>query len=152
MRDFEASFNSALQLRDIGKLKDAVVGLEQMLIDFPGDARIRVVHGMLGGFYLDLRRYKKAFQNFQKATTLNPKSELASLGLYISYVKLNNSEKAFEELCRYLTDNPAVLYKATLEELLEGLKKGYMTKYKKAINDLARRNEVSIKKASKINH
>jgi len=43
---------------------------------------------------------------------------------------------------RYLKCNPAYLYKDTLEELLEGLKEGYMTNYENEIRKLAKENGV----------
>ena len=83
--------------------------------------------------------------NFKKATALNPKSELASLGLYLALTELNHHVEAINELTRYLKTCPADLYKDTLEELLEGLKKGYMTAYEDDIRNLAKLNGVKIR-------
>jgi hypothetical protein len=47
-------------------------------------------------------------------------------------------------LIRYLKIYPAKLYKDTLEELLEGLVKGYMTDYEDDIRNFARVNGVEI--------
>ena len=82
--------------------------------------------------------------NFKKATALNPKSELASLGLYLALTELNHHVEAINELTRYLKTCPADLYMDTLEELLEGLKKGYMTAYEDDIRNLAKLNGVKI--------
>ena len=142
MTSIEKMFESAIELRDKGELKASVKILSKILIDFPNDSRIAGIHGVLGGVYNDLNEHKKAFENFKKATLLSPQSELASLGLYISYVELDKDEEAMEELFRYLNCNPAILYKDALEELLDGLKKGYMIIYEKEIKDLARKNGV----------
>ena len=142
MTTIEKMFDSAIELRDKGKVRDAAEVLSTIIAQFSTDSRISGVHGVLGGIYNDLEEHEKAFENFQKAAILNPKSELASLGLYLSYVKLDKSEKAIVELFRYLTSNPAELYRDTLEELLEGLEKGYMTDYGKEIKEVARKNGV----------
>ncbi len=112
--------------------------------DYPNDKAKHGVYSVLAGVHLDLKEYAKALENFKKATDLNPKSELASLGLYVTYVELDSDEEAIGELIRYLKGNPAKLYKDTLEELLEGLEKGYMTNFKDDIKDLARINGVKI--------
>ena len=142
MTSIEKMFDSAIELRDKGELREAAKVLLTIIANFSNDSRIAGVHGVLGGIYNDLEDHEKAFENFQKATILKPRSELASLGLYLSYVKLDKSEKAIEELFRYLINNPAKLYKDTLEELLEDLEKGYMTDYEKEIKDVARKNGV----------
>ena len=137
-------FNSAINLRDKGELRDAVVTLSKIVDNYSNDKRIAGVHGVLGGVYMNLEEHEKALDNFKKATILSPKSELASLGLYVSYARVDKDEEAIGELIRYLENYPAELYKDTLEELLEGLEKGYMTNYKKQIKNLAEINGVEL--------
>jgi len=76
---------------------------------------------------------------------LNPKSELASLGLYLTYAELDRDEEGIKELIRYLRQFPADLYKDTLEELLEGFEQGYMTDFKNEITELAKINGVELR-------
>jgi hypothetical protein len=59
-------------------------------------------------------------------------------------VHLKRAEEAIHELLRFLKSHPADLYKTTLEELLEGLEKGYMTDYEHDIRNLAKINGVQI--------
>ena len=131
-------FELGIELRDNGDLRDSVGVFSKILNDYPNDEKISEVYLVLGGVYSDLKEYEKALSNFKKATDLNPKSELASLGLYITYAKLDRDEEAIRELIRYLKQFPAKLYKDTLEELLEGLDQGYMTDFKDEINELAK--------------
>lgn len=80
----------------------------------------------------------------KKATELSPKLELASLCLYLSYVKSGRSNQGIEELKRYLDEYPARLYKDTLEELLQDLKNGHATAFKDTIVLLAEKNGISV--------
>jgi tetratricopeptide (TPR) repeat protein len=144
MTSIEKMFESAIDLRNKGELRDAVIILTKILDNYSNDESITGVHGVLGGIYMDLEEHENALDNFMKATILSPKSELASLGLYVSYVAVNKDEEALRELIRYLQNYPAELYKDTLQELLEGLKKGYMTNYEKEIKDLAKINGVDL--------
>lgn len=100
------------------------------------------VYIVLGSLYRDMGEKQKAMENFKKATRLQPKSELASLGLYVIYHELDRDTEAMEELFRYLKSYPADLFKDTLTELLEGLEHGFMTCYKKEIHEFARLNGV----------
>jgi tetratricopeptide (TPR) repeat protein len=142
MKTIEKMFDSAIELREKGELRDAVEILIKIVDNFSNDSRISGVYGVLGGVYSDLNEHEKAFENFKKATILNPKSELASLGLYISYVELGKDEEAIGELIRYLNSNPAKLYKDTLEELLGDLEMGYMKNYEKEIKYFSVKNNV----------
>ena len=144
MTSIEKMFESAIDFRDKGQLREAVAIFSKILDNYSNDKGLAGVHGVLGGVYMDLEEHEKALDNFKKATILSPKSELASLGLYVSYVNVDKDEEAIGELIRYLKNYPAELYKDTLEELLEGLEKGYMTNYEKEIKNLAKINGVKI--------
>jgi tetratricopeptide (TPR) repeat protein len=138
MTTIDKLFELAIELRDKGDLRDSVGVFSKILSDYPSDEKISGVCLVLGGVYSDLKDNEKALINFKKATDLNSKSELASLGLYITYVKLDRDEEAIRELIRYLRQFPAKLYKDTLEEL----EQGYMTDFKDEINELAKMNGV----------
>ena len=97
----------------------------------------------MGGIHSDLREYEKSLASLKKASDLTPKYELASLGMYLAYVKLDRDEEAIEELIRYLKQYPARLYKDTLEELLQVLEEGDMISYKEEIKSFAKINGVS---------
>jgi len=135
-------FELATELRDKGELRDSVGVLLRILDNYPTDKGIFGVHLVLGGVFSDLKEHEKAVDNFKKATDLNPKSEIASLGLYVTYTKLDRDEEAIGELKRYLRQFPADLYKDTLEELLADIEEGYLQKFKEDIKELAKRNGV----------
>jgi tetratricopeptide (TPR) repeat protein len=142
MTTIDSMFELAIELRDKGELRDSVNIFNQILKDYPVDKKTHGVYSVLAGVYADLGENDKALVNFKKATELNPKSELASLGLYVTLAKLDKDEEAIHELIRYLKSYPADMYKDTLEELLEGLEKGYMTDYQDDIKNFARINGV----------
>jgi tetratricopeptide (TPR) repeat protein len=143
MTTIDSMFELGIELRDKGELRDSIKVFVKILNDYPNDNRIPGVYSVLAGVHLDLEEHEKALVNFKKATELNPKSELTSLGLYITYANLDRDEEAIGELIRYLRSYPAKLYKDTLEELLEGLKEGYMTNYEDEIKELAKINGVN---------
>ena len=144
MTTIEAMFGLAIELRNKGNYVDSINVLNKILDDFPDDARRHGVYAVLGGVYRNLDDNDKALTNFKKATELNPKSELASLGLYITLAKLGRDVEAIHEMIRYLRSYPADLYKDTLEELLEGLERGYMINYEDDIKRIARVNGFKI--------
>jgi tetratricopeptide (TPR) repeat protein len=144
MTTIDGMFELAIELRDKGQLQDSINVFSKILSDYPTDNRTYGIYSVLAGVHGDLGEHDKALINFKKATELNPKSELASLGLYVTLAKLDRDEEAIHELIRYLTSYPAELYKDTLEELLEGLEKGYMTNYQEDIRNLAKLNGVEI--------
>jgi tetratricopeptide (TPR) repeat protein len=144
MTTIDSMFELAIDLRDKGLLRDSINVFCKILDEYPLDKKTYGIYSLLGGVYADLQENDKALNNFKKATELNSGSELASLGMYVTLVKLNKGEEAIQELIRYLKSYPANLYKDTLEELLEGLEKGYMTNYQDDIRNLAKVNGVEI--------
>lgn len=143
-KEIEIMFHNAIVLRDRGELKDAIVEFLKIIDKFPYDPKIAGVYTTLGGVCMDLKDYDRASVYLKTATELNPKSELASLCLYLSYIELDRSNQAIDELKRYLDVYPAKLYKDTLEELLEDLGNGYATSFKDIIVQLAKKNGVAI--------
>src|SRR5688572_24888725 len=98
MITINSMFELAIELRDNGALKDSVGVLLKILDKYPTYERVDVIYTILGGIYSDLKEFQNALNNFKKAIELNPKSELASLGLYITYAQLNMDEEAISEL------------------------------------------------------
>jgi tetratricopeptide (TPR) repeat protein len=144
MTTIDSLFELATELRDNGQLEHSTRVLSKILGDYPNDKDLWKVYTILGGVNRDLRQNQIALGNFKKATELNPDSELASLGLYVTLASLSNDGDAIEEMKRFLKSRPAKIYKDTLEELLEGLTKGFMTNYKDDIITLARSNGFEI--------
>jgi tetratricopeptide (TPR) repeat protein len=144
MTTIDSMFEVGIELRNKGELRDSINMFSKILRHYPTDKRTYLIYSVLAGVHADLEEHDKALINFRKATELNPKSELASLGLYVTLAKLDRDEEAIYELIRYLKSHPADLYKDTLQELLEGLEKGYMTNYEDDIRNLAKVNGVEI--------
>ena len=144
MTTIDSMFELGIELRNKGELRDSINVFSKILNGYPTDKRIHGIYSVLAGVHADLGEHDKALINFKKATELNPKSELASLGLYVTLATLDRDEEAIHELIRYLKGNPADYYKDTLEELLEGLEDGYMTNYEDDIRNFAKINGVEI--------
>jgi|GEM_PF-1621276 tetratricopeptide (TPR) repeat protein len=145
MTTIDQMFSLATELRDNGDLRNSVGVLDKILADYPTDKKTYGVHLVLGGVHNDLKEHENALDNFKKATELNPKSELASLGLYVTFTKLDREEEAIKELLRFLGQFPADLYKDTLEELMGDIKDGYLEKFKTDITHLAKVNGVEFR-------
>ena len=137
-------FKQAIQKRNSGNLNSAISDFQSIIKDYSDDPRISGVYIVIAGVYNDLKMYDDAMVNFKKATKLDPQSELASLGLYLSYVELGEDKKAVEELKRYLDEYPADRYKITLQELLADLQDGYALDFKETIVRLAEKNDVRL--------
>lgn len=137
-------FGQVIKLRNEGKPAEAIEVALRLIELHPDEPRIATVFIVLGGLYADEEEYDESYFYYRKATVLKPQNELASLGVYLRLIDLDEHEEALHELQRYLNRYPANLYKTTLEELLEGLEKGYTLKYKRMIEGLARKNGVQL--------
>lgn len=135
-------FDKGITLRDSGNLIQATNVFLRLIQDYPDDPKLGGTCTVLAGIYFDLNDFDNALTYFMKATQLNPKSELASLGLYLTYVETNKYDMAINELERYLNEYPADLYKDTLKELLEDLENGYAAIYNETIRRLALKNNI----------
>ena len=142
--NIDDQFSDGIELRDSGQLTQAVQVFLNIIQSYPNDSKIAGTYTVLAGIYFDLNDFKNSFAYFTKAIQLKPQSELASLGLYLSHVQMNDYEMAINELKRYLDQYPAVLYKDTLEELLGDVKGGYALKFKDTITELAKMNGMII--------
>lgn len=103
----ESMFKLSIELLDKGELEHSIRVLSKILDNYSQEKRIDEVYSVLGGIYNDLEQYEKAMSNFKKATELNPDSELASLGLYVSLASLDKDVDAIEEMKKFLKSHPA---------------------------------------------
>jgi tetratricopeptide (TPR) repeat protein len=136
-------FRKGIEARNKGAMDDAIMYFSKILKEFPEHRQLGGVHTVLAGVFHNLGNIRKSIFHFKKATISDPASELASLGLYVSYVEAKEDEKALNEIIRYLSSNPARIYKDTLKELLVDVKSGNLERYKKVILELANANGVS---------
>jgi len=139
--EYSNEFKKAVKMRDNSKFAHSIAILEDLAKTSWASKDLNF-HLVSGGVYRSLNDHVQALKCFKKASILFPESELASLGLYLSYVKADKSEKAISELKRYLDKYPAKLYKDTLAELLDDFNSGYATNFKNTVLSLAKRNKV----------
>lgn len=138
----EEWFKKAISIRDNGDLEKAIQEFLEIINNYSNHPKISGVFIVLGGIYDDLDDRVNSMTYFKKASELNPKSELASLGLYLSYVKLREYDEAIKELKRYLNKYPAERYKTTLQELLDDLSHGYAKNFESTIIKLAKKHHL----------
>jgi|LakMenE01Jun11ns_1017448.scaffolds.fasta_scaffold9578131_1 tetratricopeptide (TPR) repeat protein len=78
-----------------------------------------VIYGLYGSIFYELKDFKNSAMYFSKVISINPKSELASLGLFQSLVHLGKERKALKELFRYTDNYKPELYIVAIKELME---------------------------------
>ncbi len=140
MATINSMFGLAIDLRDEGEFEHAIGVLKEILRSHPNHDKAYMIYAVIAGVYSDLEEWDSAMVNFRTATELNPASELASLGLYVSLAESGKDVEAVHELIRYLETYPAELYRDSLEELLTRLSDGYMIEYQEQIRRLAEKN------------
>ncbi len=113
----ESLLNLALELKSKSRYKESLDIL--IKIHEKHGSNSSVVNGLLGSVYYEQKEYKKSAIYFRKATILNPKSELASLGMFHSLIETGKDDLALEEMKRYLHMFPPNNYKVTIKELYE---------------------------------
>lgn len=109
--------NRAIGLSRQGKNREAVRLLQPLARQHPRSA---VIFGCLGGAHFELGEMDKAAEAFGRATRLNPKSELASLGLFHSLWGQGAATAAFAEMRRFLSTSDSVEYTTLLRDLAVG--------------------------------
>lgn len=137
-------FKKAISIRDKGDLHGAILEFQQIVDLNPNHPKIGGILIVLAGVYQDVGDHNNAKLYFKKATEINPKSELASLGLYLSHIKLFEYEEAMSELERFLTQYPADRYRTTLSELIGDLEQGFAANFKEMILKLALKHNVKL--------
>lgn len=120
-KEFEQLFEEAIELRDSGNLHKAVNKLTQILSGHP--KYDTAVLGIMGNIYWELNDLSKAIECYEKAVELNPKSEMASLGLFHTLWKMGKENDAFTEMERFLSISTSEEYSLLLDEMDESLKK-----------------------------
>lgn len=135
-------FKEGIELRNRGELNEAIERFHSVLELFPRQPQRAGIYAVLAGVYHDKGDHDNAKKYFTFSLEINPNYELASLGLYVSLVKLGEDENAILEMQRFLEQNQADLYKITLQELMDGLRDGFMTTHEVLITTLAEKNGI----------
>lgn len=99
----ELEFTRATSLRDAGDLAGARAILERLADRSPSTFGVWLV---LGGIQLVQTDYEAAEGSLLIATSLRPRSELASLTLFHTLKHLNRTNDAFGEMRRFLGIRP----------------------------------------------
>lgn len=137
-------FSQAIELRDSGLFSLARKELLNIIRAYPKHKELFKVYAILAGIQSEQNLHRAALKYYKESLLLKPGFELASLGVYISYVELGKHKKAIRELDQFLSKYPADLYKTTLEELIDDLKNGYARDHESVIIRQARKHGVPI--------
>ena len=101
--ELESQFEDATALRDVGDLSGAKQVLERLAREHPEAFPVWLV---LGGIEMKLKDYEAAEKAFATATALKPRSESASVGLFLALARLRRDPDAFAEMRRFLALRP----------------------------------------------
>ena len=110
----KTSLDRCIKLIGQGKHREAIRILHPLTGRHPRSA---AVFGTLGRAFFEIGDMEKAREAFQSAVDLNPKSELASLGLFHSLWGQQAASKAFAEMRRFLSITDSSEYKTLLRDL-----------------------------------
>lgn len=120
LRSIDEMLISAVRLRDSNKLSEAIEKLHEIIFVFADHPKIAGVYIALADVYESINDFQNSRKYFLKASEANPKSELASLCLYLSLVKKGDYELAVKELIRQLESDPKNLREDTLHDIGNG--------------------------------
>jgi tetratricopeptide (TPR) repeat protein len=104
----------AIEKYNVGDIEGSLYDLLRLDSEHPGTSPIL---GLIGRAYYEIGNYAYAANYFLESVKLSPKVELASLGLFHSYIKLHKRAEAFEEMNRFLTVSSSAEYERTKREM-----------------------------------
>lgn len=117
--EYRRQFEEAIRLRDEGRLAEA----SELLLNLEsGTAEDLPVNLIRAGILFDRGCFDEARELFANIITLQPRSELASRGLFFSLWKLGRRRDALDEMQRFLFIADSQAYRQLLSEIMEGLK------------------------------
>jgi hypothetical protein len=120
----KALFDNAVSARHAGRLDDArhILECALPLIGPDQTAFLTIAHGELGYVNKSIGDLCKSEFHYKCATTANPRSELASLGLFHVLVNQDRWEDALNELLRFVRSHNSAEYRALVSDAFcEGL-------------------------------
>jgi predicted Zn-dependent protease len=115
-QSFKASFADAIRLKTEGKLREAKEALNALAAARPSYPPVR---GVLAGVLFELEEFTTAAEEFGTASRLSPKSELASLGLFHSLLRIGRRVDAIAELRRFIASQASPEYTMFLDGLAD---------------------------------
>jgi predicted Zn-dependent protease len=110
----KTALDRCIKLIGQGKHREALRILQPLSRQHPRSA---AVFGTLGRAFFEIGDMQKSREAFQSAVDLNPKSELASLGLFHSLWGRHATSEAFAEMRRFLSISDSSEYKTLLRDL-----------------------------------
>ncbi len=146
-KEDEIIFEKFFQLKEKRQFKRALKVLDFLESKYKNSS---VIYGLYGSIFFELEDFKNSAINFKEVITLKPKSELASIGLYVSLIHLGKHTKALKELFRYTEISEPKLYIVSIKELMEDNIDGMGSKkYKEKIQKLYKKWVISKPKSRK---
>lgn len=109
-----ARLTQAIKLNRMGNQSAALRILKPLAISHPRSAPVA---GYLGGIYFEAGRIDEAVECFRRASTLSPRSELPSLGLFHSLWATGDRNGALAEMRRFVSIAPSAEYARLIEDL-----------------------------------
>ncbi len=109
-------FIQAIKERNNNNEDKAIEILKELLHDRPNSTEFILT---LGGIYFNMGNYRSSLRLFKRATSLNPKSSLASLGYYHSLWELGYINAGLKEIDRFLEKSYLQDYLEIIKELFE---------------------------------
>lgn len=138
--DTKKILREANKLRDLENYDEAIE-LYNSLLDNGGYDRLELLF-QLGGCCFFNKEYSNALKCFKECIEIDPNAEDASLGLYLTYSELDRLEEGLLEMKRFLDGHPPKLYNDTINELVEGLERGYATNFREIILELSKKRNL----------
>ncbi len=125
-KEDEVVFEKFFLLKEKRQFRKALKVLDTLKGKYKDNSSM--IHFLYGLSYYELKDFKNSAKHFSKTVSIKPDIELASLGLYVSLVKIGKDGKALKELFRYTETYEPQLYIDTIKELMEDNMEGIVVK------------------------
>ena len=112
----EIKFTEADRLRNESKFVEALSVLEQLLPRYPKKVSLLFT---LAHVNWELQNFERAADLFRTVTHINPKSEMASLGLFHCLWGIGKQEEALDEVKRFMAVSYSKDYVRIIREINE---------------------------------
>ena len=137
-------YNQAFDLKDDERYVEAIKLFLSLLKDKRNLINDLEIYSQIATCYYFNGNHKKASAYFTKSQNINDSIEHLSLGKYLSLVRLKKTEEAVNELSRFASKYPIILYRDTLEELVDEMKEGRALFFKDVVFSIAKKHNVHL--------
>jgi predicted Zn-dependent protease len=111
--EFKTLYAEAFGLKKARKFGEAKECLARLVLERPDYAPVR---GVLAGVLFELNEFAAAAAEFRGTTRLSPNSELASLGLFHSLLRIGDRASAIAEMKRFTSLRESAEYASLQSE------------------------------------